>query len=316
MKALTVNRLMEESRVDRLDRTPTLRGWAESLSLELRRGDPLLVRSGVLLLLVFLAASAGMVLDPRTILGAPAWLKPAKFAISTAIYCLTLAWVFTRLPEWPRTRRLVGRLTVGVMWTEVAIVALQAGRGTTSHFNLGTPLDATLFAIMGIAIFSQTASTVAVAAALWRQRFEDRAMGWALRAGMTLTIAGALVGGLMTAKPTAAQMEEARVTGRLTTVGAHTVGGPDGGAGLPGVGWSTRHGDLRVPHFFGLHAIQALPLFAFLARRRPVSSRVPLVAAAAVLYAFIFALLLAQASRGIPLVNIDSGVAVAARGSR
>ena len=32
--------------------------------------------------------------------GAPAWLKPAKFAASIAIYTLTLAWVFTYLPEW------------------------------------------------------------------------------------------------------------------------------------------------------------------------------------------------------------------------
>ena len=270
----------------------------------------------MLLLLVFLAFIAGMALDPRTVLGAPAWLKPAKFAISTAIYCLSLAWVFTHLPDWPRTRRIVGRMTVLVMWTEVAIVSLQAWRGTTSHFNVGTTLDATLFAIMGVAIFSQTASTFAVAAALWRQRFEDRAMGWALRAGMTLTILGALVGGLMTAKPTAAQIEDARVTGRLTTVGAHTVGGPDGGPGLPGLGWSTVKGDLRVPHFFGLHAIQALPLFAFLIGRGPRRGGASVVVAAAVAYALLFAFLLEQALRGVPLIAFPSAVPAAEGGLR
>ena len=48
---------------------------------------------------------AGLLLDPRVITGAPAWLKPAQFAISTAVYSLTLAWFFTVLPDWPRLRR-------------------------------------------------------------------------------------------------------------------------------------------------------------------------------------------------------------------
>ena len=60
----------------------------------------------LLMLAVLLAAFSllGLWLDPRLITGAPAWLKPAKFAVSTAIYAFTLAWVFSYLREWPRTR--------------------------------------------------------------------------------------------------------------------------------------------------------------------------------------------------------------------
>lgn len=112
----------------------------------------------------------------------------------------------------------------------------------------------------------------------------------------------------MTARPTDAQLAELKLTGRLTTVGAHTVGGPDGGPGLPGVGWSTRHGDLRVPHFFGLHAIQALPLIAFLAGVRFGARRLPIVATAVAAYGLVFLLLTAQALAGLPVIAAAAGL--------
>ena len=48
---------------------------------------------------------------------------------------------------------------------------------------------------MGAAIVLQTLVSIAVAVALWRQRFADGSLGWALRLGMMLTIIGALTGG-------------------------------------------------------------------------------------------------------------------------
>jgi hypothetical protein len=266
--------------------------------------DRPLTGSGLFLLALLVPMAFGLVFDPREIGGAPAWLKPAKFALSTGIYSLTLAWVFIYLPDWPRSRRFVGRLTAVVMLVEVAIIALQAARGTTSHFNVGTPVDAALFSIMGLAIFSQTAASVAVAVALWRQRFADRAFGWALRLGMAMTIVGALTGGLMT-RPTEAQLADANASGRITLAGAHTVGAPDGGPGLPVTGWSTQHGDLRVAHFVGLHALQVLPSLTLIAfRGRGERARLRLTLAAAAVYVLIFVALLVQALRGMPLVAL------------
>jgi hypothetical protein len=258
------------------------------------------------MLFAALASLVGIFVDPRVFTGVPAWLKPFKFAISTSIYSFTLAWVFGWLSDWPRVRRVVGWTTAIVFVLEVSIIDVQAWRGTTSHFNSSTTLDRTLFIIMGSAIMLQTVVSVAVAVALWRQRFADRPLGWALRLGMTLTIIGALTGGLMT-RPTARQLEAAHAGAHMTTIGAHTVGAPDGGPGIPVTAWSSEHGDVRVPHFLGLHALQALALFAIALRwwRRPESARVKAVLAAAASYATLFVLLLWEALRGRSITSTD-----------
>jgi hypothetical protein len=272
------------------------------------RTSPPLTGVAAVMLAALVLFILGLLIDPRTITGAPAWLKPAKFAVSTAIYSLTLAWVFRALPAWPRMRSIVGWTTALVFVVEVAIIAAQAWRGTTSHFNVSTPLDGVLFGVMGTLILLQTFSSVAVAVALWRERaFADRALGWAMRFGMTLTIAGAATGGLMT-RPTTAQLDQARATQVMTTAGAHTVGAPDGGPGLPGTGWSLEHGDLRVPHFVGLHALQLLPFFVVVLRRRgwPETQRARAVSVAAGAYAGLFAVLVAQALRGQSILQPDA----------
>jgi hypothetical protein len=275
------------------------------------RSDRVLTATGLLMLAVLVPMIAGLFLDPRTITGAPAWLKPAKFAISTAIYSFTLAWILAFLPSWPRVRAVASRGTAAVFVTEVAIISLQAWRGTTSHFNLATPLDAALFNVMGAAIVVQTMTAAGVAVALWRQAFADRALGWALRLGLTIAIVGASTGGLMT-RPTGAQLAEVRAGRPLTIAGAHTVGGPDGGPGLPGTGWSVEHGDLRAAHFLGLHAMQALPVLALILRRRASGERrVRIIVAAGGSYLTLFFLLVWQALRGQSIVQPDLVTATA-----
>src|SRR5688500_10726557 len=111
-----------------------------------------------------LAASViGLVIDPRIVTGAPVWLKPAKFAVSNAIYMFTLAWIFTLLPEWTRTRRLVGWTTAVILVLETAIIGLQAFRGTTSHFNVATLVDGILFGVVGGGVLVWTLATIVVA---------------------------------------------------------------------------------------------------------------------------------------------------------
>jgi hypothetical protein len=259
----------------------------------------LLAATSLLMFAAFLFSVAGTYLDPRTITGVPAWLKPAKFGISTALYTATLAWLFGYITVWPRFKRAMGAVVAAVVILEVVIIDVQAARGTTSHFNVGTTLDATLFGIMASAILMLWLASIGILAALFRQRFTDPAWGWALRLGLLISILGASMGGLMT-RPTAAQKEALRNHEHVAVIGAHTVGAPDGGAGLPVAGWSARHGDLRVPHFFGLHGMQIVPLFAWLMGRRRTLSGTLIFSGG---YLAFLALLTWQALAGRPLVG-------------
>lgn len=260
-----------------------------------------LTATALLMLGALLAALAGMALDPRTIGGVSAWLKPAKFAISTAIFSATIAWIFGYLEPSRRINR-VGSILAAALVLEVAIVYLQAYRGTTSHFNLTTPLNAALFGAMGIGIIIVWISIVAVFLAAMHHKFADSAWGLSIRLGLLITVIGSATGGLMLR--TTPQQHDA-----ATIRGGHTVGAPDGGPGLPGVGWSTEHGDLRIPHFLGLHAVQLLPLFAWMTRRRRRPTA--LVAIAAASYFGIVSILTLQALRGESVVQPSSGTIAA-----
>lgn len=262
------------------------------------RIDAPLTATGLLMWGALVACAAGLALDPPMVLGAPVWLKPAKFAFSIAVYCFTLVWLFSTIPGFVKTRRVVGWVTAVVMLLEMGIIGAQAARGTTSHFNVSTPLNAALFSVMGAGIMLQTLSTLAVVVALFRQRFDERSLGWALRLGMILTIVGASFGGIMT-RPSEEQLAQMRA-GQPTAAGAHTVGAPDGGPGIPVLGWSREHGDVRVAHFLGLHALQLLPLAALGLRRTRTSEaqRVRWVFTFAGSYAGFVGVLLWQALHG------------------
>ena len=260
-----------------------------------------LTATGVLMLAALAASLAAMAVDPTQLLGAPRWLKPAKFAISSAFYVFTLAWIFTWLPERRRLTAIVGWISAVVIAIEVGIIDLQAARGVTSHYNVGTALDAALFGTMGIGILIAWFAAIVLTVSLFRHRFADEALGWALRLGLLLTVIGQATGGFMT-MPTQAQLAAAKIQ-RITVAGAHTVGAPDGGPGLPITGWSREHGDIRVAHFVGMHAVQVLPAIALLLA--PFASAIPrrrAVLLAAAGYAAVFALLLVQALNGHPLV--------------
>ena len=240
---------------------------------------------GALAVLLVLAGFA----DGRTVLGEGVWLKPARFAVSISVYLVTLAWLLAAARPARRVAALVRWGVLACMAVEMGLIGGQAARGVASHFNGATALDAAVYSVMGAAIGANTALVgVLLGAFLVGGRHLRPAERWAGALGTALFLVGSAVGGLM--------VQHA----------AHTVGAADGGAGVPGLGWSTQAGDLRAAHFVGLHALQAIPLAGLAARRvpGPERRRVALVIAAAVAYAGLFSAVLLRALSGQPLFSL------------
>jgi hypothetical protein len=291
--------------------TPAHRGRYR-LATGLRRAwaaDRPLTVAGLVMLGVLAATAVGLVLDPRVITGAPAWLKPAKFAISISIYSFTFLWLLTYVEGRRRLVRAASWVTAAAFVVEMAIIVWAAAMGTTSHFNVSTPLHAALWSTMGASIVALWLANLLAGVLLLTQRMADTAFAWSLRLGIAVSAAGMALAFLMTA-PTGAQLDAARTGEGMTVAGAHSVGVADGGPGLPIVGWSTEGGDLRAAHFLGLHALQVLPLLgAVLTRFAPAwlrpGDRTALVWTAGLSYLGFVGLLTWQALRGQPLVGPD-----------
>lgn len=251
----------------------------------------------------------GMALDARTVLGLPTWAKTTKFSLSMMLYAATMLWLFSYDRLRPRLSRFILSASAYILGLEIALIMVQGARAAPMHFNNATTFDATLFQIMAVTItFFWFVNALGVAVLL-PQQVPSRAFAWSLRLGLLIALLGMLEGYLMTS-PTADQMALLRTGQHTDMIGAHTVGAIDGGPGLPLLGWSTTHGDLRVGHFIGLHALQLIPLlglFLMLRREHWLTERhkVLLVFIGAAGYLGLTVLVTWQALRGQPIVAPD-----------
>ena len=177
--------------------------------------------------------------------GVNAWNKPFKFSMSIMFYSLTMAWYCHYLPSFNIT--LFNWAVIVLLGFEIGYIAIQAGRGQQSHFNMSSPFYSVLFQLMGLAATLITLYTAYVGFLFFQNNFPDlpSAYLWGIRLGIVIFVIFSFEGALMGARM------------------SHTVGVQDGSIGIPLLKWNKLFGDLRVAHFIGMHALQILPLLAF-----------------------------------------------------
>lgn len=254
------------------------------------REQQLLMTGGLSFLALFLILAVISVFDSTQVLGINRWIKPMKFAVSIAVFLWTLAVYLYFLRGYKTASLIIAWGVTAMMVGEMVLIILQAARKTTSHFNIAAPFDSAVFAAMGLMIGFSTLLIIYLTFLYFRADFElPAAIVWGLRLGLIVFLLGSIEGGYM--------------SGQLR----HTVGAMDGGAGLPFVNWSVTAGDLRVAHFVGLHALQAIPLaalfFVFLENRFNNFPAITLTFVFALIYTTAFTLVFAQALLGKPLFS-------------
>lgn len=208
-----------------------------------------------------------------------AFTKPTKFFLSVAIYCITMAWIGCELQQ-PQAIKYFTIDVVLVMSFELFVITWQAANGRLSHFNVSNTLYATLFSLMGVAISILTLHTAYIGYLFFTTPNVNIPIGylWGIRVGIILFVIFAFEGGLMGAKL------------------QHTVGDLDNNQGLKFLNWSKQHGDLRIAHFFGMHALQILPLLGYYVFKSPVS-----IITFSIIYFIAVAYTLLNALQGLPL---------------
>jgi hypothetical protein len=245
---------------------------------------------GLATLLLALPVLALQAIDPRTLHGVSVWVKPAKFLVSVGIFSLTAAWYWGYVAPERRNGRSL-RLTAAVLIVaasfELLYIALQAGRGLDSHFNLSSPLYIAMYGLMGVAAVLLVGTVLPLAWQIVRYPRTGLRSDFvaALAIGLVLTfLLGGGLGGYMSAQ-----------TG-------HSVGAQ--GGHLPFSGWNRSGGDLRTAHFLGIHAEQAIPLLAALVAGRSVRARWAALGLGTLAYVALTFAVFAQAVAGRPLLPL------------
>jgi len=223
-------------------------------------GDRVLLWAGAAHALVGVLCVAALTQSAAPILGLHPAEKPLKFAASIAIFLITMAFLLPSLSIDERDQRVIAWVLALTMVAEMVPIVVQALRGRTSHFNTSGPLNAALWGLMFVAIViaTLTLAWLAVIATMRPLRSTDAIvmtplLQFAWRVALWIFLLGAVSGF------------------RMGGQSRHSVGGSDGGEGLAVVNWSTTHGDLRVSHFFALHALQIIPLLALVVGRLPIA---------------------------------------------
>lgn len=244
---------------------------------------------GLAMLALGVVAVALQVIDPRTLVsGVGIWMKPAKFFVSVGVFALTAAWFFGYIRPERRTSasmRATVAVLIGAGTFELAYICFQAAQGLESHFNNDTVFHMWMYRMMGLGAVLLVATTLPMAWEIARRPAAGLQRSFVAAVAIGLVLTFLLGGGL---------------GGYMSSQLGHSVGAQ--GGHVPLFGWNRLGGDLRIAHFLGIHAEQALPILAALVAGAAARTRWLVLVAGTIAYTALTIALFGQAVAGRALI--------------
>lgn len=241
---------------------------------------------GFIHLLIFICLFIYSFFNQVSVLGINSMIKPMKFALSIWVYSWTMALILNFVAD-NRKVNIYSLVALISMSFEQVAITYQAFKGELSHFNTSNKFGIILYAFMGIFILTITLWTAHITYVFIRQKKHEikPAIVLSIKIGLVFFVIFSLFGGY------------------ISSLKGHTIGSADGGKGLWFLNWNRHFGDLRVAHFFGIHSLQLVPLFAVVITKYFDNSKSMLaVKTFSFVYLFIILWTLSQGLLGLPFL--------------
>ena len=167
--------------------------------------------------------------------------KPILFGISGGMTVLSITWLMTQLRRQKFDRWIANTFALALV-IEVGLITLQYWRGQASHFNHSTGFNMLIeLGMLGLILFATVQLMYLTVRTAWLRDI-DPGMAVAIRGGMCLLLLSCGLG-----------------------IATSVLGEINIAAGRSAEYWG-KAGVLKFPHGAALHAIQLLPLIAWIAR--------------------------------------------------
>jgi hypothetical protein len=256
--------------------------------------------------LCLLVSIFGLIIDDRILQYVPIWLKPFKFSVSSLVFISSILYFLKYIPN-KKFIVVTNKIVSYGLMIELIIIYLQVFRGRMSHFNNQTIEDMILFQIMAITIVCVWLGFGVYAWKLFKtSEYADDMIYKGIQVGTIITFLTMPFAFTMP-QPSKTQLQEIIKNKSQIglVVGSHTVDEKDPSQTYPLTGWAKTGGDLRIAHFLGLHALQILPILAFLLNgiNLSIQNRKRILSTTGFLYFIIVILTLAQALNGSSLLG-------------
>lgn len=253
---------------------------------------PALSALTIIMLLLMVPKLGAMLLDARLHNGVNIWIKPVKFDVALVTYTATLVLFARWIPQITRAKTWFKIFTTAIIISiifEQIWIGGAAALGTSSHFNIATPLMGIAFTIAGIAAVTLTSGALVFGILIARNKQSGLSEPMHLSIWLSSVLMFVLT--VITASYMSANLSHF-VGGNMLDTGSYPI-----------TGWAKDGGDLRVAHFFASHIFHALPIMVIIGSYFLKSVSKNMVISMVVLYSVFTFYTLWEATQGLPFLS-------------